>query len=192
MVSLCSARQGASNDIHDDLEVTWPEVNLWPWPFEVNTYVSMRIDERITMVLLVLPCLNWFKRYLRKTLFTSSAAILTFLTPVTSSLTWPEYDLSKNCRPCPSVSHSVYRLSLSCSVSEILGGATAPTSPPVGAKLARTPVGARVKMPTGRHIGTGSQIQTEVNHTQWARRERALQSIAPSVLIIQIQIPNTN
>lgn len=39
MVSLCSARQDASNDIHDDLEVTWPEVNLWPWPFEVNIYI---------------------------------------------------------------------------------------------------------------------------------------------------------
>ena len=32
MVSLCSAHQDASNSIHVDLKVTWPEVNHWPRP----------------------------------------------------------------------------------------------------------------------------------------------------------------
>ena len=107
----------------------WPRGHVtWGQPLTLtfrgqHIYVPMRIDERNTIVLFVLSWLHYFKRYLRKTLLTSSAAILTFLTPVTSSLTWPENDLSKNCRACPFVSYAVYRLSLSCSVSEILGGA---------------------------------------------------------------------
>ena len=68
---------------------------------------------------------------------------------MTSSLTWPENDLCKNCRSWPCVSDAVYRLSLSCFVLEISGGAVI-RPPPVGAKLAQTPVGARVNPRTPR------------------------------------------
>ena len=42
------------------------------------------------------------------------------------------------------MSNAVYRLSLACFVFEISGGGGYPP-PPVGTKVARTPVGARVK-----------------------------------------------
>ena len=65
MVSFCSARQGASNDMHDDLEITWPWGQAtwcnvtWVQPLTLTSqgqhiYLSMRTDERITMVLEVL------------------------------------------------------------------------------------------------------------------------------------------
>ena len=65
-------------------------------------------------------------------------------TPVTSFLTWPKNGLIKNCRACPSVSNAVYRLSLACFVFEISGVGRL-SAPPVGTKVARTPVCARVK-----------------------------------------------
>ena len=55
----------------------------------------------------------------------SSAAILTLLTPVTSFLP----DLKMTCRSRPPVSNAVYRLSLACFVFEILGGGYRPPPP---------------------------------------------------------------
>ena len=85
------------------------------------------------------------KLFCKKTPLFSGAAILTFLTPVTSFLTWPKNDLSKNCRACPPVSNAVYRLSLACCVFEISGeGGGRLFASSVGTKVAQTPVGARV------------------------------------------------
>ena len=52
------------------------------------------------------------------------------------------------CSPCWAVSNAVYCLALSCFVFEISGegGYPPPPRPRLGAKLARTPVGARVKI----------------------------------------------
>ena len=59
--------------------------------------------------------------------------------------TWPRNELSTNCRSHPPVSNAIYRLSLACFVFEISRDGRL-SAPPVGTKLAQTPVGARVKL----------------------------------------------
>ena len=51
-------------------------------------------------------------------------------------------------RPSAKLSNAVCRFSLRCLVFEISGGEAVIGPPPVGAKLAQTPVGARVKHAT--------------------------------------------
>ena len=94
------------------VEVTWPEVNLWPWPGEVIIYIfrciSMRgSDSTVTKNSVVLKY-----RY------------LDFLTPVTSFCTWPKNGFVKNVHIVRlyNVSNAVYRFSLACFVFEISGG----------------------------------------------------------------------
>ena len=135
MVSLCSAHQDASNDIHFDLEVTLRSRDLRS-PLDLDLIISFYtyfdayqredLDGALNFALTQLVQSYW-----QKTPLFSSAAILTFLTPVTSFFTWPKSDLSNNCRARPSVSNAVYRLSLACFVFEISGGAVIRPPPSV-------------------------------------------------------------
>ena len=127
------------------VKVTWPEVTSWPWPYEVIRYIFRCVLTRGSRWCSLFCSSSFSSKVInKKTPLLSGAAILTFLTPVTSFLTWPKSDLSKNCRARPSVSNAVYRLSLACFVFDISGGRL--SAPPVGTKVARTPVGARVNI----------------------------------------------
>ena len=91
MVSLCSAHQAASNDIHFDLEVTLRSRDLRS-PLDLDlmrsyyiyfvAYQREDLDGDLSFALAHLV-----QKLLAKTPLLSGAAILTFLTPVTSFLT---------------------------------------------------------------------------------------------------------
>ena len=79
-----------------DLDLTWPEVNFWPWPCEVKRYIFRTISTRVT---------QWC--YRRVSIFISLKVIREkWLSPktcwplVTLTLTWakkwPKYPWSKS------------------------------------------------------------------------------------------------
>ena len=90
------------------------------------------------------------QKLLAKLLPCPQVPLFNFLTPMTSFLTRPKNDFCKNCRSRPLVSNAVYRLSLAYLVFETVrgGGGYSPPPPPapVRTKLAKTPVGAEVKI----------------------------------------------
>ena len=70
--------------------VSWPEVNLWPWPDEVIIYISMLIDDRVLMF-----CYFWSSMASSKVIGKKSFLVLKcryfdLFTPVTSVFTWPK------------------------------------------------------------------------------------------------------
>ena len=138
MVSFYSARQDASNDI-GHVKVKWSELNSWSWPYEVIICICLCVSMRGTHSGTVIFALAWkFKSYCQKIPLTSSAVILTYLTPMTSFLTWPKNDLGKNCISSTLVCNDVYCLSLACFVFDISqGGGGYP--PPVGTTWPRPP-----------------------------------------------------
>ena len=137
MVSLCSAHQDASNDIHFDLEVTLRSRDLRSpldlmrsWHICFDAYQRENLDGALSFALAHL---------VQKLLAKNSIALRShfdFFTPVTSFFTWHKNDLSKNCRARLSVFNVVYRLSSFLRFRDIRGRLSAP---PVGTKVARTP-----------------------------------------------------
>ena len=126
MVSLRSAHQAASNDIHFDLEVTLRSRDLRS-PLDLDlmrsyyTYFDAYQQEDLDGAL-SFALAHLVQKLLSKNSLVRKCRDFDFLTPVTSFLTWPKNDLSKNCRAHPCVSSAVYRLSLACFVYEISGG----------------------------------------------------------------------
>ena len=136
MVSLCSAHQYASNDIHFYLEVTLRSrylrspLDLDPmrsWYTYSDAYQCVDLDGGVSF------SLAWLvhQTLLAKIPLFSSAAILILFTPVTSFLTWPKNDLGKNCKVCPLVPNAVFRLSLSLLRFLYLGGGAVSRPPSV-------------------------------------------------------------
>ena len=135
MVSLCSAHQDASNDIHFDLEVTLRSRDLMSlldldlmrqWYTYFDVYQRGDLDGALTFAL---PHL--VQKLLANNFFVLKCRHFNFLTSVTSFFTWSKNDLSKNCRAPPSAFNAVYRLSLARFVLEISGGRLSAPPPSV-------------------------------------------------------------
>ena len=132
IITLWSAHQDTSTDIRFDLGVTVRSRDL-----KSTCDLDLMNSSYACIFWCVLtrgfPWCSYFcssvvssKVIGKKTPLSSRTAILTFLTPVTPFLTWPNNDLCKNCRSRPPVYNVVYRLSLACFVFEISGGISAP------------------------------------------------------------------
>ena len=133
MVSLYSAHQDASNDIHFDLEVTLRSRDMRSpldldlmrsWYTYFDAYQREDLDGALTFALTQL---------VQKLLATNSLALRSrhfdFFLPLWRHFL-PDLKMTslKNYRACPSVSNAVYRVSLACFVFKISGGAV--ISPP--------------------------------------------------------------
>ena len=150
LVSVRSSQPGESTDMQydpfqssRDLGLTWPEVKLWPWPFNVILHMFRRALTRQT---------RWYQNrcstFKIKDFIVENPfwKILEFWPLVTSILTWAKKwpiwfrnDFSR-------ASNAAFRFSLRRPGAEIMGGggrSNAPP-PPAGGGKSRGPAGARV------------------------------------------------
>ena len=145
LVSVRSSRAGESTDMQydpfrssRDLGLTWPEVKLWPWPFNVILYMVRRVlrnkHDGIKIIALskkklkILSPINRFGKFWN-------------FDPWWPQF-WPEPKNDRNdfemifCE----LSNATFRFSLRRPEAEIMGGVQTPPPPPAGDGKSRGPV----------------------------------------------------